>query len=364
MLARHKRRFMQSARDPYLTRFYTRMRAWGALISLGLNLFLLWLGWGLVFQFDTLLPDPGPLSVAVVGVVFFWAVAVVHYPVDCMFGYALERYEGRMRQGFGRWQLDWLAGNAVLIGVQIAGFFLLGIWLFNERFQMAGMLGLPVLLMAAKAFQFYWIPPGFRRPVSWDPEYRRKMELELRRLGVPVPADRELFLYCVKGSPGLNGGHAGLGPWCRLMVADCAPQTLEPRELAVLLAREIADLESGAGYRSLFAVLSACVVGLLAGLVTSIAFTPQGWPQLFWMAAFVSTWGVLCLPLFIWYSRRCVFAADARLLGLGVGKPELRSILKRVQLYNWSQWGSQDITISLFAAMPSLVERLQRLEEE
>lgn len=353
---------MKAARDPYLTRFYVHMRSWGGLVSLGLNVFLAWLAWWLAAHFNTLLPPPRPLSVAQAGACFFSAIALLNYPFDYLFGHLLERHEGRSKQTLLSWHAHWLAGSLVLAGAQTLGLLLLAVWLLGERGQWIGMLGLPLVLVAAKAFQFYWIPPNLRSPAEWKPDYRRKVETELKRLGVPLPP--LLFLYRSADGGSLNGGHVGLGPWCRLMVSDTAQEALEPRELAVLLAREIADLEAGATYRSLMAVFAACTLGLLLGLVTSVAFTPQGWPQLAWMAAFASTWLVASLPVFVWYSRRCVFAADARLLRLGVGKPELRSILRRVQQYNWTQWGSQDINIKLFAGMPAMQDRLEHLERE
>lgn len=296
------------------------------------------------------------------------AIALVGLPFSLL-GWRIGVDYGLVTNPFGGWLSD--QALATLVSVLVAGpaaVVTLYAWRRLGRYFWLALWALAVALALATAWLWpVLVSPLFNRyePVGSGP-LRADVERLADRTGTEFGG-----LYTVDSSRRSNAVNAyvtGLGSSRRVVVYDRVPEQLERAELEVLIAHELAHVESGDVLRAVAFVALTAPLGALAIQVASAwairrrRFGDRD-PGVLLPIAFFTTVAVLLISVpGAWLSRQIEVQADQRALELTDRPDAAISLQQRLVRENLGDPDPPRVYHALFGTHPPAVERIGMAE--
>jgi STE24 endopeptidase len=301
---------------------------------------------------------------AAIGALLAVALALAGLPASIL-SFDLGRDYGLITQGLDGWAGDQLLALAVSVPLAaLAAFAAFALWRrFRGRFWIAAS-----VLAIAFAVLWLWlwpvaVSPIFNRFEPLPPGPVRSEALDLAdRTGVDLGE-----VYSVdasRRSVALNAYVHGIGSSKRMVIYDNALETLPPEQLSILLAHELAHVESNDLYRGLgFAVLVIPLAALAMQLGTAAIAGRNGDRPDSPAVILTLALGLTVMSLLLSFpgnrlSREIEIRADYRALEL-TGDPEAMIGLQRqIAESNLSDPDPPALWHSLFGTHPATLDRI------
>lgn len=326
---------------------YQRVRLWAGITSIGTNLAIIWALAISAKWWAVLLPSSGAQWLVLVMIAV--GIALANLPFDVLSGHAVETACGRTNQSFRSWLVDWLSGRAIFIGGLVLGF--LFFW-FNFLVAQAWSLPLLGFALLLGAVQLLFVPGGkVAGADSGEKSFEMELSSELKALGV---GHRMIQWFDNGDVDSVNGYIRVDGTLC---LAGNVARQLQPREAALMAAREEWFRRSSVYQLTYAIVLGWLIVGVAAALwypaTTALEAALGG-------SAVVTTW--CFLALFVWPSlnRYWMKRADHFLCEIAP-RGEVCALFEKIQKLNATDVDLPPGKTTVFHPIPPLTERLKSL---
>lgn len=282
-------------------------------------------------------------------------VALMSLPFEALGGYVLPKRHGRRHPEGGDWAVGWLRGALVItLIMSLSGALVILGGTYAGRIGAVGILGLVIVTLAGLQCWIARLVGGLRvvRP-SLD-----ALEEELRGMGFVTPQ----MIVLESEDEGFTGGIVGLPTAEKIVLPLRWVQALEPKALAVLVARRSTLVDRGLRAMGLAGALAWTLVafGLASYLpgagVASVAglLTTSLW---FTLLSFL---GLLFLPT---PSRAAAIAADAWVIeGQEDRKDSLIEALEALDRFSDDEPERTEQVERIFHPVPSLGSRRRAVE--
>ena len=309
---------------------------------------------------DAVVPLPWPAETALFVAISLLALAVSGLPLAFWTGYLRERRFGLSTQTASGWFAD--RAKALAIGILLVA---------------AGMLGLGVLvrlspgawpLLAAVAAAAVVVVLGFLAPVVLEPVFNRfeplrdqDLAAQLRSLAecAGQPVRDVLTADASRRTRKLNAYVSGLAATRRVVVFDTLLERVSPREVAVVVAHELAHrrerhVEKLTALATAGAALAVAAVWIVFG---DAADSPRNVPAILLLLGLVELVGA---PVLAAVSRRYERVADTAALELTRDPSAFESAFRTLAAANLADLAPPRLLHLLFATHPTIPERIAR----
>ncbi len=342
---------------------YQRVRLWSGVTAIGSNLALAWGLYLLSPRIERLLvgwPMAAQLLLIVLGGMF------ALLPLEILVGHCVERMVERNSQEFRAWLGDWWRGVTRYAIATTLGGMALG---FGSILWWPWKLAVGALLLIAAfitAEQFFRLIPKAWRPVeSPDPAFAASLREECLELHIPpahlgwIDDSDDFAVNGAVASPVMMSSREENGMIIpAVALSTSVVRYLQPRQAALLVARELFFLESG--YRRTALLLSVFWLACALGLAWTVPLGDSVLVSALGAMALISTWCVLSLFLWPALSRKWTRKADEFLLTIAPPE-EVRDLLIAVQELNASDPTLSPAKQYIFHPIPTLENRLKAL---
>ena len=309
---------------------------------------------------DAAAPLPWPAETAVFVVVSLLALTVAGLPLAFWSGYVRERRFGLSTQTAAGWFADRAKGiaiAAVLVTAAMVGLAAL-VRLAPGGWPLLAAVGAAVLVVVLGFVAPVVLEPVFNRfrPLS-DAELAARLRSLAERSGQPV---REVLVAdASRRTRKLNAYVSGLGATRRVVVFDTLLERAQPREVAVVVAHELAHrrerhVEKLTALAAAGAALAVAAVWIVLGDAAGSARYVPVVLLLFGLAELAGA------PVAAAVSRRYERAADTVALKLTRDPAAFEAVFRTLAAANLADLAPPRLLHALFSTHPTIPERIAR----
>ncbi|MEM6823003.1 MAG: hypothetical protein AAF558_13820 [Verrucomicrobiota bacterium] len=339
---------------------YQRFRLWSGICSIGLNLSLAWLAYGISLGFGDISFYPAPWILPLYALLISVFLILAFLPFEILIGFAAESSLGRTNESLNSWLSSWVKNQRFGILSLACGISLFG-WLGPATW---GATWIAAALLCFVLILIIYVLPSLIEHlgtghISKNERLESRINEELEQLGTePV----RLRLIDDGGQEGVNGM---MLPFYknRFFINQSAADQLSAKELGLLALREQWFQNCGQTRLSLLIIITWSVAGFLLSCTVPGGVLPANTALQHGLGgmAIMTSW--CFLALFVWppLSNRAMLNADSYLAEKS-SPDQVLALIQKLQKLNQSDDTLTTEKEWVFHPIPSLRKRINNIE--